>query len=929
MEAQRGRGGRGGYGDFGGRGGGRGGGGGDVQGYRGRGGGGDVQGYRGRGGGGDAQGYRGRGGGGDVQGYRGRGGGGDAQGYRGRGGRGGYGDFGGRGGGRGGGGGDRFQNQDREKSAIVDFARDKKYNCPLEATCNMIPIKFDPKKDVFAYILSYEMKDGAPDLQEGLKERASEELLRRMRKEAPADKSFDIDLCVCTGQCILSPQRLPIEEFKHEFSVKSRKGNRTQSYVVTIARPDVITMDGEKYRNEVNSVVGKAVQVCFGEKMGGKYVDIRAGTAAPGGRIATFDCVVPKVVTTTVKGAQVAALQLDALVSVASAQNCLELLEDVKRRERRGVNRAIAERFARKKVCTIFHGHRGAVYTVLEISDKKAKEPAELRKDPDQTFVQYFAQKYGLQLMPEQTLFKCRTSSGKKVLVPPEVLYEMSLSEQDRRQLPLLCSLYPNERMQRVKKAIGRLKQESDGKAIKMLNSYGISLGENFFTVNGNVLPPIEVLVPQANGYKTVQTLGGNTQQGFVRELGGLRHPGDRKSMEVVLYDESQQGVQVLEAIKNQLAKMNSGVRPEHVQHVASLNDAKKLASKNAFAFAFLRRPDKDVYRSLKATWTNKDLLSQVVVKDLSGPREIPIVMAVAQQVSAKGGQLNWVLDINKLCPSVSSKIGSAGVLIIGADIGRDLRELRTEEATLEQDVYTVAFVAFHVCGTRWETYCNHYHVDGRKRSLFAQSPQTEGSTVSEKASMPSEVLSGKLRDFLDEARRHFLDRGLQTSAVLLLRGCASEGELLSAKEHDVDLLSGSLKGNVLWGVVASQRYQHTRFAAVTPKEPDTLCNVPRGFVTREGTDSKFGESFFLNGANCTLGHARATFYAVLGRKPNFPLAEIQALLYGMCFLYPNKTDSLPLPLPLKCASEYARKFVYLRGVDKLPRELRTKLHYL
>ncbi|RNF04469.1 argonaute-like protein 1 [Trypanosoma rangeli] len=870
---------------------------------------------------GSGRGWRG-GGGGETHWYRGRGGGSGVRGC---------GDFGGRGRGGGGahGGGSCFQNQEREKTAIVDFAREKKYNCPLEAICNMIPLKFDPNKEVFAYILSYEFKDGAPNLQDGLKERASEELLRKMRKECPEVKNFDIDLCVCTGQSILSPERLPIEEFTHEFTVKSRKGNRVYSYILTIARPEVIVLNGEKYRVEVNSIVGKAIQVCYGEKMGGKYADIRAGTTAPGGRITTFDCVVPKVLTTTAKGVQMAVLQIDALVSVASAQNCLEILEDIKRRGDQNVQRALLERFSKKKVCTIFHGHRGAVYTVIDISDKKAKEDAELKKNPGQTFVEYFAQKYGIHLMPKQVLFRCRTSSGKKVLVPPEVLHEMCISEQDRRQLPQLCSLYPNERMERVKKAIERLKHESDGKAMKILNSFGILLQNNFLKVAGNVLPPILVLVPQANGHKIVDTLRENTQQGFVRELGGLRHSGDRKAMGVVLYDESGQGEQILGAIKNHLAKMNAAMMLERVHHAKSLNEVKKLASKNAFAFAFLRQFDKEWYRTLKTTWTNKGMLSQVIVKDLTGPRGTPIAMAVAQQVCAKGGQLNWVLDINKLCPSLASKIGSAGILIIGADIGRDKQELRTDESTVEQDIYTVAFVAFHVRGTRWETYCGHYQVDGRKRSLFAQSPQTEGSSVLEKASMPSEVLSGKLRGFLDEARRHFLDKGLQTSAVLLLRGCASEGELLAAKEHDVDLLSGSLKENVLWGVVASQRYQHTRFAAATPKEPDTLCNVPRGFVTCEGTDSKFGESFFLSSANCTLGHARATLYVVLGRKQNFLLSEMQALLYGMCFLYPNKTDGLPLPLPLKCASEYARKFVFLRDVKNPSKEMRDKLHYL
>ncbi|KAH9577965.1 PAZ domain [Trypanosoma melophagium] len=868
--------------------------------------------------------------GGERGGRGGRGGGG------GRGGRGGgeRGSRGGGGGGRGGRGGgfflgDSHKNQSREKDAIMEFA-EKTYSCPLEAYSNLFPLNIDTKKHIYINTVSYEMKGGAVDLQDRLKIKACVELLKKMKKEIGNQNSFDFEICVCTGQFILSPQQLPIEEYSFDFEVKGKRGKATQFYQLTIAKRESIVLDIDKHRTEINSIIGKAVKTCYREKLGEKYVDINGNGTTVGGKIATFDGVIPKVLATTIKGNKKTVLQIDISVTVVSTRNCLLVMEDLKRSGSRNFERLLSERFLKKKLCTVYGGSRGSIYTVTGISTTKAKDVARIKGNPEQTYVQYFAQRYRIHINPDQILFECKTSSGKKVLIPPEVLYDLSIDEQDRRLLPLLCSVYPNDRKSRVSEVLRRLKTEENGAAIDILKKYGITFSDEAFLVSGHVLGPVEILIPQGNGYKSVKTLGENNQQGFLKELQVLRHPGNRRSLDVAIYDDTNRGEIVLSVIKKNLDSINAPVQLKNIHRLDNVRAAKGLSYKEMMGFAFFRQHEKENYQSLKSIWTTEGIFSQMIVKDLTGYREASIVKAVAQQVSAKNGNLNWVLDLQKCCPSLTKKMsGGSGALVIAGDVGRDQINIRSENLTTRESIYTVAFVAFFVRGKEWMTYCNHYHVNGRKETIFSTAPDTESSRHSGGSLLPSEVLSIKMEEFIKDALRHFKQKGFQVSAVVFLRGCASEGELINARQHDIDFLSGYFKDNVAWAAVAAQRYVHTRFSAPTPKDHSFLCNVPRGFVTEEGTDNRFGESFFLTGANCTLGHARSTLYVIFGRKDNFELRELQSLIYGMGFLYPNKTDGLPLPLPLKCASEYARKYVPLRNVKALPDSLRTSMHYL
>ncbi|EPY39769.1 hypothetical protein AGDE_04159 [Angomonas deanei] len=110
------------------------------------------------------------------------------------------------------------------------------------------------------------------------------------------------------------------------------------------------------------------------------------------------------------------------------------------------------------------------------------------------------------------------------------------------------------------------------------------------------------------------------------------------------------------------------------------------------------------------------------------------------------------------------------------------------------------------------------------------------------------------------------------------------------------------------------------------------FVNAPRGFSSPMGIDAIHNNSahaFLLSGSFCELGNSANTCYVVLDLTAKVDKAELETFTYALCFLYPNKADALPLPLPMKCASEYAKKFLSYQRLTELPPEMRRSMHYL
>ncbi|KPI85009.1 argonaute-like protein (AGO1) [Leptomonas seymouri] len=93
--------------------------------------------------------------------------------------------------------------------------------------------------------------------------------------------------------------------------------------------------------------------------------------------------------------------------------------------------------------------------------DENTGQPAKRRSNPGEMFAQYFTRKCGVTVNPARPVLQCplagRTKSGRLLLYPADVLRLSTLRAEQLTKLPTLCSLYPEERMQRVKVALARI----------------------------------------------------------------------------------------------------------------------------------------------------------------------------------------------------------------------------------------------------------------------------------------------------------------------------------------------------------------------------------------------------------------------------------------------------------------------------------------
>lgn len=263
------------------------------------------------------------------------------------------------------------------------------------------------------------------------------------------------------------------------------------------------------------------------------------------------------------------------------------------------------------------------------------------------------------------------------------------------------------------------------------------------------------------------------------------------------------------------------------------------------------------------------------------------IPQMVVQQMAAKIGQLNYIIDASEVAPSLRNK----PLIVIGADVGLSFKGDEKSGKNLEKTIYTVTFVAFCVEGKNWRPYCTHYQVSGRERILYSdpQGDSVSASGASEVSTreVPSQVLNEKMKDFINDVRNYFKPHDQGT--VLVFRGCPSEGEIAITENYENVIKS--VLPQWRYAVITAQGRSHTRFGwNVNKSLPSVgvseLCNPPRGFCTEECGDFALGiyeegkrvklyETFYITGASCTLGHASNTFYAVLARSKELPLREL------------------------------------------------------
>ena len=153
-------------------------------------------------------------------------------------------------------------------------------------------------------------------------------------------------------------------------------------------------------------------------------------------------------------------LQLDVSTKVSTMTNCNNLIQQFTQRTPQNAKRMASEALVGAKVTPLFGE---PIFLKVKYVDffMNASQPTKLRKNPDESFVQYFKRKYGATINPESPIMFCRPAdygkSGRLLPYPADTLQLCTLSQDQLAKLPMLCSIYPAERMKRIKDALARI----------------------------------------------------------------------------------------------------------------------------------------------------------------------------------------------------------------------------------------------------------------------------------------------------------------------------------------------------------------------------------------------------------------------------------------------------------------------------------------
>jgi hypothetical protein len=351
----------------------------------------------------------------------------------------------------------------------------------------------------------------------------------------------------------------------------------------------------------------------------------------------------------------------------------------------------------------------------------------------------------------------------------------------------------------------------------------------------------------------------------------------------------------------------------------------------STFIIANLHMKETAPYKEAKTAMISRGFVSQVIAQ--THDNQVVLSM-ISQQVIAKEGSLNWLVDLGKICPSIAGK----KILIIGVDVASGNKCIVSKGKSQRMDIHVVACVGFmvDVAKKEWKHYCNHYVAYGKKELLTRfddAGSETETTISSESVKMTAATAVSKhLPSFVQEALEHFG----AVDGMIVARGSSSDGEIAAARREETDALK---ELRVPFAHIAAQRRNNTKLSWKAKEylrgmTSENFTNIPRGFVTTEGVPSLLGdeaptEGFYVNGANCTLGQAKQTKFNIL-HNSGF-IKELPELFYALSFMFPNKADGVPYPLPLKCADKYANLFVTLEVSElmTLDPNLKTKLHYI
>jgi hypothetical protein len=849
---------------------------------------------------------------------------------------------------------------------------------------NFFPLQFAPRP-IFWYRLSFDFSKASTDAEsiektKNWKDVAQERSLLRMWPGRDNDDKRNA--VVRLGHALLSTERFPEDAITLPVpvDVKSDRQWVIHQIGVTAALDTSITsIDQNTDVFVLNNVVDAIFASAYTDKLRDTFVDFGMVSKYPQHALTVARGISAKVCATTIESKRVTPVQLAAVSKVYSTKGCKAAVEDVLRRSPRNQRQALCEAFIGKKLLTTY-GPKSRVYRILDVLPTECSPRTTFVVGPKEsakttTYAEYFKTKYNLVLDDRQVFFRARPVGEKMkaraVNLPSQLCNLFEPDAEQRTKLPEICSIYPLDRHARYAEALNHINTQPKSKAL--MEALGVSISPQPLSLTGVVLPPVQIQIPTRSGVANVNTgiRENQTQMGFVKELGKLSHSGDvprQRDVRVLMIGSRGLLGGRKRDIREVLATIEQigGMKPRDVaEHDAPNNDIAGVILRapaqvfegnpaSMMVIAHLDARETAMYREVKTILNAKGIASQVVAKNPSNQIHCKMI---GQQMAAKDGGLNWFTDLAQTCWVKQGK----SVMIVGCDVSAASSTQSGEGRSMKRNYCVVACTAFLVTNGKWYHYCNHYVEKGRSFTLFRNDAEAGASETASTRSTP-DVTPGSasarhLPVFVQDALGYFKKEFRTTPDHLVVsQGGIPDGELAKCISEAVPMLDDvttAALGAPRYSLVFALRRNNMRLSFEIKKavpgshmDQGALVNAPRGFVTEEGVpmvgDTAAPQTmpgFYLNAASCTLGHAKCVKFVVAKaasgiETPDTKLRGLERLFNALSYLFPNKADALPYPLPLKCADRYANQYAELidlsaPGSETLHPALRPKMHYL
>lgn len=690
---------------------------------------------------------------------------------------------------------------------------------------------------------------------------------------------------VCTGQDIFSVEELPFLIGEVTFGGKPAESH------VKFELDSTRNLELPRDIANINYIIGQAFEKAYIRKGSAEFVESKG--IPIDANIEKFVTFSPSVVMTESK----TFLEMNVRWSLAPAGNTwwheFKGWKSKSEEEKKRLLLLIKSKHARTKHF-IKKNNGPAGVTILGVVEESAGDRMNTDDESSGTFKQYFQKEYSMNLQADGPVFKCRiANTRKRILYPAETLQPLFVVNVDRTKLP---SMYPPERMDYLQQLLNTSKRS---RVSQFLDNFGLSFSSELVRLSMNssdcILSAPKIYFPSG---RSIDAKRYPDQLGFIKELNpsNIKHSVDQKSLPVVNCDNREAGA-VLKRLQEFNVPMKAGGAP----------DIRKVI-KDAFYLLNVRNPQTSLWKDMKIACGVKGALSQGYYRQL-----LPmIVQMIALQMIAKLGIFNYTINLRDSSP----RIAASNTLFIGVDVGPETRS--------EPYRRLVTVVAFYTSGEEWSTWCNHSWVDVRN---------------SERQDVSVSKINEAVKKHLTAIAKRF-ETSKSSGTLILMRAPCSSGELPMCFHWTA--LSKEIFGKWKRCVLGTQARGMKLSWDVEPggaSATDGLRNVPRGFWMRDNltipltvdgvATAHYFNGFRICGANCVLGHANSLLYLVFDRDSSITEEELRKVLYALCYMYPNMPGALPVPLPIKAAAEYNKKFGPLQEVKQMIPSMAGSMHYL